>query len=371
MTRIVQLVHKPQRRGGEAFVLQLSQELRRRGNAVMIVYLYDHDGSEPLPVGPNDHVLGGDEWHPIETALGIHPRLFRRLDRLVEQFDPEIIQVNGGRTVKYGALLRRLRPRARWSLVYRNIGNPSDWILGTRRVLLYRWIMRQVDGLAAISSGALSSLQGMSPKNLQCTIIPTGVDPQVLVPRRTAEELRVLACTPMDAPVLLFVGSLSPEKRPERVLEILHHVRPTFPSTRLWIVGDGPLRPALESRARAIGVDDATCFFGVQDDVGSFFSTADLLLLTSDTEGVPAVVLEAGYCGIPVVATAVGGVPECVANQETGLLVAPGDIVAASEACSLLLANHTFREHLGRTARQVVRERFTISAVAEQFKAFG
>jgi glycosyltransferase involved in cell wall biosynthesis len=210
----------------------------------------------------------------------------------------------------------------------------------------------------------------MSKVRLASTVIPTGIDPASLVRRRSREDLDEASGALPRVPVLLFVASLSPEKRPERALDVLKYVRETLPCARLWVVGDGPMRSELESRAQAMGLHDAVRFFGVQNDVGSFFSAADTLLLTSDTEGVPAVVLEAGFCGIPVVASAVGGVPECVSDGVTGFLVAPGDIGAAGEACLRLLRDVELRDRLGGMARKVVREQYTITAIATRFSAF-
>jgi glycosyltransferase involved in cell wall biosynthesis len=115
---------------------------------------------------------------------------------------------------------------------------------------------------------------------------------------------------------------------------------------------------------------DVTRFFGTRDDVACLLGAADLLALASDTEGVPGVALEAGYLGLPVVATRVGGVPECVVHGETGLLVEPGDSGALMTALSRLAADPELRLRLGSAGRERVRDRHSIDHVADMFVDF-
>jgi glycosyltransferase involved in cell wall biosynthesis len=124
------------------------------------------------------------------------------------------------------------------------------------------------------------------------------------------------------------------------------------------LVGDGPLRESVRRKARNLGLDDRVRFAGLQDDVVPFLSAMDLLLVTSDFEGLPLVVLEAMATELPVVATAVGGIPEAVTEGETGHLVPPGDPHEAAEVVLRILASRETARALGRAGRRRVESEY-------------
>jgi glycosyltransferase involved in cell wall biosynthesis len=126
---------------------------------------------------------------------------------------------------------------------------------------------------------------------------------------------------------------------------------------RAAIVGDGPDRTAV-----AAELGDAGELLGERDDVAEQLARADVFVLSSRSEGLPMAILEAMAAGLPVVATAVGGIPELVADGETGLLVPPGDADALAEALRRLVADPELRRRLGDAARTRVEERFSLAA---------
>jgi glycosyltransferase involved in cell wall biosynthesis len=351
--RILQISQRPQRRGAEVFAHQLSAELRRKGHEAAIAYLYPHSGDGMLPLENGDRLLDADEHHPLETLIGVQPSLVRGLRAIMEEFRPDVTQVNGARTVKYGALVRHLHKGVGGTIVYRNIGTVHDWVRGTRRKLFYKAIFQGIDGVVAISRASMDALRPALPRRTPLTVISNAIDPGSLQPVVPREVLRASARTPSAATVALFVGSLAREKRLDRLIEAVLGARQRLPDLYLWIVGDGPLRAELERHVERVGISDVVRFFGARDDVASYYAAADLLALVSDTEGVPGVVLEAGYLSLPVIATRVGGVPECVLEGETGLLVSPGD-----------------HESLVRRAREWVTAHHTMETIASKFVEF-
>lgn len=365
--RVLQLVQRPQRRGAEVAAHQLSAELRRRGHTVSVTYLYPHDGPGRLPLGPDDRTLGGDPGHPLERTLGFHPRLLSRLLRRLDAFAPDVVQANGARTIKYAALARRLRRSAGWVLVYRNIGDPSRWVRGPARRLFYRWlVMPAVDGVAAVSRTVLPELRRLVGGR-PAVHVPQGVDPGALAATADRASVRRLLGTPPDAPVAVYVGSLTPEKRVDRLIRAVARARESRPDLELWVVGDGPLAEELRREAEAAGDGAAVRWPGARERVGDFLAAADVFVLASDTEGVPAAVLEAAWAGLPVVATRVGGVPEAVLDGETGRLVPPGDDEALAAALSELVARPRERRAMGERGRELVRSGFTLEAAADGF----
>ncbi|MEJ2540517.1 MAG: glycosyltransferase family 4 protein [Gemmatimonadota bacterium] len=368
--RILQICQRPQRRGAEVFTHQLGAELRRQGHEVAIVYLYPHEGPGALPVGSQDRLLDGDEHHPLETLIGFRPALLRKVAEAIEKFRPDATQLNGARAVKYGVLSRRIMRASVGSLVYRNIGVPQRWIRGPRRRGFYRLISRDIDGVAAITRGSLTALRELFPEPIPLTVISNAVDEASLRPRLERSSLRDRASTPQGAPVVLFVGALSPEKRVDRLIDAVAEVRKAGADLHLWIVGGGSLRDRLEDQVEGLQLGESVRFFGPQEDVASFYAAADLLALVSETEGIPAVLLEAGLLGLPVVATRVGGIPECVADEETGLLVDEDDPAALVHALRRLTGDSGLRARLGSQARERVRAHHSIGSLTQEFLDF-
>lgn len=365
--RVMQVVHKPQRRGAEVFASELSAQLRGRGCDVRSVYLYPHAGPAALPLEPTDVALGGREDHPWEHVFGVHPGLLKRLLAEISEFQPDVVQVNGARTVKYGAMARLLA-RGAWPLVYRNIGDPREWVRGWRQRVFYRTVvMPAIDGVVGVSDATLKNLRAFYPLRIPMVRIPRAVDVTSFAATASREQVRATVQVPVTAPVLLFVGSIAQEKRPDRLLRVLAKVLQRVPGARLWVVGDGPLRREFEAQATADALAEAVTMFGVQDRVADFMAAADVLLLTSDTEGTPGVVLEAGCVGLPAVATRVGGVEDCVIDRQTGLLAAPADEEGLAAAVLALLDDAQLRSRMGQAARRHITDAFDLGVVASQY----
>ncbi len=147
---------------------------------------------------------------------------------------------------------------------------------------------------------------------------------------------------------LLFVGNLLPVKDPDFLLRAFARVAAACPEARLALAGRGPLRPALEAQVAAFGLGERVRFLGPLDAaaVADWMRAADVLAMTSRNEGLPNVILEAQACGLPVVATRVGGIHEVVDADWKGHLTPPGDVTAWSEAVLARLAQPAERERL-------------------------
>jgi glycosyltransferase involved in cell wall biosynthesis len=135
------------------------------------------------------------------------------------------------------------------------------------------------------------------------------------------------------------VGRLSEEKRHIDLLKSFHNVQKVFPKATLLIVGDGHMRGKLINEARRLGIAGSVTFAGFQTNVSEYLDKMDVFVLPSRTEGFPLVLLEAMTMGLPVVATNVGGIPELVVNDETGVLVRPSHPEELSQAITTLLSN--------------------------------
>jgi glycosyltransferase involved in cell wall biosynthesis len=143
-------------------------------------------------------------------------------------------------------------------------------------------------------------------------------------------------------------------------------VRAQFPRVRLVCLSDGSLRPELERRVKELGLEGAVRFVGFQADVREWLALADLSVLPSFFEGLPAGAIESLASGRPMVATAVDGTPEVVLDGKTGLLVPPGDPTSLAQAICRLLGDSELRSAMGEAGRRWVMENFSRERLIER-----
>lgn len=153
-------------------------------------------------------------------------------------------------------------------------------------------------------------------------------------------------------PTIGFIGRLSEEKGLETLIQAMPVVRAAAPGSRLLIAGTGPMETRLKSMVRSAGLDGCISFVGFCSNAFEFMKGLDIFVLPSRTEGCPIVVLEAMAMGVPVVATDVGGTPELVEDNVTGLLVKSQSPDELAKSILLLLADRDRAERMGREGHQ-------------------
>lgn len=166
--------------------------------------------------------------------------------------------------------------------------------------------------------------------------------------------------------VVGMIASLSPKKRHETFLRAARIVVERMPDTRFLIVGNGPMREALESRSRELGVADAVVFRGSTDDVASVLAETDVSVLTSVKEGCSNVILESMAAGRPVVVTDAGGNRELVVDGVTGFIVPIDDAEAVADRIVRLLSDADLRKRMGEEGFKRVRERFSVGRMVDE-----
>jgi len=172
-----------------------------------------------------------------------------------------------------------------------------------------------------------------------------------------------------DSPLIVTVARLSYEKGLEVLVEAAALVSSEFPNARFLIVGEGPAAGSLAEQIAQLDLKGVVHLAGFHQDVPSILSAADLFVLPSHMEGLPNAVLEAFAAGLPVVASAVGGLPEAVEHERTGLLVPPGDAPALAAAVCRLLREPQFARLVARQGSQAAREKFSLQRVARIYAA--
>jgi glycosyltransferase involved in cell wall biosynthesis len=229
------------------------------------------------------------------------------------------------------------------------------------------FLARRTQAIVAVSAeeGETIARSGVVPAD-RLRVVPNGIDPAPWLAALPADRAE-LGLAP-GRPLALCAGLLNVAKGQDRALEML--ARPECAELDLVLAGDGELRPALERRARELGLERRVRMLGWRDDVPALVAAADLVLLPSRWEGMPYIVLEALCAGVPVVAAPVDGVRALVRDGETGFLArtaAPEDLAAAVGALLALPADE--RRRLGLRGRELVLAEHTAERMVERLLA--
>jgi glycosyltransferase involved in cell wall biosynthesis len=171
---------------------------------------------------------------------------------------------------------------------------------------------------------------------------------------------------PPDVPVLTTVAVLRRPKGIHYMLEALPQIVQAVPEVRYLIVGDGEQRATLRDLAAAQGVAEQVIFAGSRSDVPAVLAASDIFVLPTLTEALPTVLAEAMGARKPIIASAVGGVPEMIERERNGLLVPPAEPQRLAEACIRLLRNPAAAQMMGHTGRTIAHERFEITLQARR-----
>ena len=313
---VLQVITTTSRRGAEVFATGLHRYLTDLGRQVETVALAS--GVEPTldvePLGP--------------SRLGTVT-----LRRLRQQASRARVVVAHGSTTLPAAALATAGLPVRF--VYRNIGDPGYWnrsnLVRVRSALLHRRAALVV-ALTDETRDRLIGLYRLPPPRV--VTIPTGIDP-VEFPRRSAAEradARRAFGLPGDARLAVCIGALSPEKAVDQAVLALGQLPGRW---HLAVAGEGADRPAVEQAVRTVG-PERVHLLGQLSQPARLMAAADVLVLSSLTEGVPGVVIEAASVGVPSVVTDVGFVRDVVEDGVTGAIVAPGspaELAAALLRC--------------------------------------
>ena len=220
--------------------------------------------------------------------------------------------------------------------------------------------IQQIDRLVTICSQSTQEAlhEGFPPQNI--IQIPNGVDIEHFTPGRKAEKIQGK---------IVFVGTLDYRKNVSLLITAVKMLIDAGIPVTLDIIGDGPEFLQLQKMARSLDIEDKINFLGSFSEITPFLERAHIFVLPSQFEGLPNVVLEAMACGLPVIATQVGGVQDIIQHRINGLLVPPGDTEAICTNAKELFVNTTLAEGLGARARETVVKHFSLSAVADRYAA--
>ena len=344
--------------GAERHVVDLAVALRRRGYEVAVACSVAGELSGVLR----------------DTGIPVYPLLRQLIKR----------RLSAG----YAWRLRRLLRRGRLDLVHAHVyastvaaaiatlgtGVPlvitehteASW-QGLRARWVSRWIYRLARQIIAVSTPIerrLVERDGV-PQDL-ITVIPNAV---VSASEAPPDASPALPAGLREHPLVGVVARLQPEKGVADFLRAAARVSPSFREAQFVIVGDGPLQRELTTLAEDLGLKSRVHFLGFRPDASALMRSLDVLVLPSLDEGSPLVTLEALAAGVPIVASAVGGIPDQIRHGREGLLVPPGDTDAMAEALLELLRDPARTRRLGEAGRRRATSEFSHATMVGRIEA--
>lgn len=234
------------------------------------------------------------------------------------------------------------------------------------RYRLNRLTARYADVILCVSEQvALAAVNEIGLPQEKVVTIPNGVDWSQFAVLPSKQKARQRAGLPQTGLIVGAVGRPRPVKGYPFLLASWPDVVASYPQALLLFVGDGPDRPALQAQAKQLGIWDNVIFWGDRDDIPQLLPALDLLAVPSMQEGLSLVILEAMAAGLPVVATNVGGNPELVRHEQTGLLVPPRDSSALAGAVKRLFGDAAARVELGDAGRKRIEADLTMDKIVE------
>ncbi len=298
----------------------------------------------------------------VDLRRPLRVRVRRAFRAAVTAFAPDVLHFGCGRSLLWGGIhARGIRVPVR--VTTRRIDYPIGrfW-----RGWRYRSL---VDHVVANSIGVQREVlaAGVAPDRV--SLVHEGIDlaPWQGIRADRAAARQRLGIAP-DALLLACAAALRPRKGQRDLLHAFALLRPRFPQARLFLAGDGTDLALLRRRAVALGIDAAVHIPGAVRPIRDLYAAADVFCMPSFHEGLSNACLEAGAAGLPQVVSPAGGLPEIVADGETGLVVRAGDPNAWSEALSALLADPARRERMGTAAAARVAALFPAQRMVENME---
>jgi glycosyltransferase involved in cell wall biosynthesis len=357
--RILQVIPTIDAAGAERMVANLARYLRRAGHDVCVVSLMNPGSVSVEP----DLKSNGVQVYLLGKRMGVDVRMVPRLARVLAHYEPEVAHTHL-HVLKY--LLAAMAYSRRCPIVH-TVHNLADREVTRGDVLVHQVAFRAGVAAVAIGDAVAQSMRQLYRKPPR-RIIPNGIPvDDYASPPGIREEMRASLRIPPDAPTFVNVGLFREQKNHAALLAAFASERLSSLSAHLLLAGDGVLRDEVERQARQLGVAERVRFLGSRKDIPRVLAAADVFVLSSRWEGHPLSVMEAMAAGKPVVATAVGCVPENV-SRSTGRLVAEGDVAALGSAMFELANDMPLTRTLGSAAARTARERFDASVMGRAYE---
>lgn len=353
--------------GAERHLVAVATGLAALGNEVAVAYMKPHDELvTELTEGGVGQVICCNSRGGIDLAA------IRRLARLIQEFRPTVLVATSQYSLML-TVLARFWTRLHTPLLF--VCHSMEHVRRARsdriRFAVYRQFYRLAEHVVFVSALQRKFFQQLGVHPRSDEVIHNGIDLDRFAIATVATAASALRRTLGFADSDLVIGMCAgfrEEKRQVDLLEALRRLRDTGLPAKVLLVGDGVMRPQIEARRDALGLQDVVVLCGFQQDVRPYVAACDVMALSSHAETFPIATLEYMALGKPLVASNVGGLSEQVNSGHNGLLYPAGDIDALV-GCLAQLSDQDARQSLGSIARQEVVARFSLVAMIDRFRA--
>ena len=382
---------RPVKQGQEPIrVLRIIARLNVGGPALHVAHLsreLDHLGYETTlvagRVGPGE---GSMEY--VVDELGVQPVYIdelrrelsfasdapavRRIVQLIRRLRPTVLHTHTAKAGAVGRIAALLAGSARPPVVVHTFhGHVLRGYFPPTRARVFRRIeqvlARSSDALIAVSPEVRDDLVELGvapPAKIAVVRLGLDLDQRLSADGSARATVRAELGIPDDSFLIGWLGRMTEIKRVDDLLAACARLRANGVDAYLALVGDGPLRDELRERAEGLGIADRTRFVGFREQVGGLYSAFDAVALTSANEGTPVTVIEALACGLPVVATDVGGVSDVIQDGRSGYLVPAEDVEAVADRLERLAGDPQLRSTMGANGRAFVVPRYSVPRLA-------
>jgi L-malate glycosyltransferase len=354
--------------GSGAVAAELGKQLARRGHQVHFVSY-----RLPFRLGDFDSNIRFHEVDVTTYSLFEYPphdlALAAKMAEVSRDHRIEVLHVHYAIPHAIAGFLAQVMLGAQAPRLVTTLHGTDITLVGQDRSFfeITRFGIERSDGVTAVSS----FLRTMTVEEFRVTrpieVIPNFIDLSVHCGSRAFGDRSVLA--PAGERILLHISNFRPVKRVLDIVRVLERVNREVPAV-LLMVGDGPERASAQALARRLGVNGRVRFLGRQDSVEQLTGIADVYLLPSELESFGLSALEAMACGVPVIGSDAGGLPEVVAHGETGYLLPVGDVEGMAARTLDILKDPELKREMGRAARARAAKLFSAEDVVPRYERF-
>ena len=282
--------------------------------------------------------------------------LWGRIKKVIKAVQPDVVHIHSRRGADvWGGLAARSAGVP--AVISRRVDNPERRWVTKHKYGLYQKVITISDGIRNVLIS-----QGASEEQVVCVRSSVGKD---ATSECNAEAFKERFNLPQNALVIGVVAQLIERKGHAYLLQVLPELRKEFPDIKVLFFGKGKYQVNLEQKIEALGLQETVQFTGFCDDMPALFGCIDLLVHPALMEGLGVSLLQASQQGVPIVASAVGGIPEAVEDGVNGLLVPPGDTLELKRAVQSLLGNSELRTQMGINGQRLISKKFSVKKMVE------
>lgn len=346
--------------GAERVAVDIVMGLNRQRFEAAVVSIWGRVGCELE--NSLDHSDVGVEY--LGKGAGFDGRIYRKLHRVLKNYRPDIVHTHL-QVLRYALpSLLLLKPPS----VLHTVHNLAEREVEPKGQFIQRYAFKHGVIPIAVSDQVARSLRRLY-KIPFCRVIANGIPTDHFsCPRVLRKEWRARVGFADDHVLFVCVARFAAQKNHTLLLKAFQRGPASGPNAHLLLVGEGILQEKLEAQAESLGLARRVHFLGLRTDIPEVLAAADVFVLSSDWEGNPLSIMEAMAAGLPVVTTAVGGIPDLLANGREGFLVPRGDAQAFSGAMTLLLREPETRRSIGIAGALRARESFDVSRMLHAYE---